>query len=293
MKMARAAMFLLLAFVLIGCNRNGSSSGNKGTNLSIVVWSPFPPATNQYRHLEHLQLLQSNANALIATNPAFFSKQSEFRGMLAKDSLLRGLIGIPDSEPAVLNSWSESGLKWGRQVNDFCIVVSSPKTGQQFGQIELSLNNGKLVSIYDVESLYAKSFIEMRVRQIIGTREEALRLFANGNSGATAEEKAKAKKQLLEALFLPPDANAYIQMSAPGGSNEGQGYLTMNVLSSNNEAVFVVHINYPSSHSILREFGLLPRSYHFGGVQLFAAWTNVNTQGFLLDEEGFPYLKAP
>lgn len=260
--------------------REGGAGGSTSTNLSIVVWSSLPPTTNSYRHIEHLQELLKEANALMATNPAVFS-QFGARGRLADNSPLRGLLGIPVGESAYVTGWQSIAQR--------CVIISSSKTEQRFGRIKVNLGTGLIDSAYDVEALFVISEMERRLRQTVGTREEALRLFRGGLPDSPSPEQERATRALAAALFLPKDTKCYVQMSAPGGSNGGQGYLRVDVVSSSNPFEHVARVTYPIRHSLFSAFGLLRPSYRFGGLTLSPAWTNLNTAGFLIDSEGFPY----
>ena len=271
---------LLIAVCLIGCGRKGENARTTATNLSVVVWSSFPATTNLYHHEAHLQKLQQSANALIATNPAILS-QRQACGSLAKDSPLRRLLGIPSDEPA--------NVSWSQTIDHRFVRVRSARSQQRLGRLKLNLKTGLIETAYDVEALLVISEIERRLRQIVGTREEALRLFRAGLPEAPSREQEQATKALAGALFLPPELKLNVRMSAPGGSNRGQGYLTINTLSSSNTVEHIARVGYPAEDDLLSAFGLSGPSYRFGGVALAAAWTNLNTQGFHLDEERYPY----
>ena len=271
---------LLIAVCLIGCGRKGGNARNAATNLSVVVWSSFPPMTNLYRHTEHLQKLQQSANALIATNSTILSQQ-QARGSLAGNSPLRQLLGIPSNEP--------SSISWSQTFDHRLITVRSTRSQQRLGRLKLNLKTGLIESAYDVEALFVISEIERRLRQVVGTREEALRLFRGGPRESPSPEEQRAAKALAEALFLPPELKLHVRMSAPGGSNRGEGYLTITTLSSSNSVDHIARVGYPAEDDLLSAIGLFRPSYRFGGVALAAAWTNLNTQGFHLDEERYPY----
>jgi hypothetical protein len=282
--------FSFLPFIT-GCNNSNSiSSQNVGTNLSVIVWSSFPPKTNSYRHLEHLTNLLQQVSALVATNQELFS-QSQSRGQLTDNSPLRKLLGIPADEPAQ--------IRWVQSMDDRWITIRSSKSDQRFGWIKMNFHTGEIEAAYDVEAFFTISEIENRLRQTVGTREEALRLFGGRQSETLSPEQQQATKAIAEALFLPPDTKLYIQMSAPGGSNEGQGYLR---IMSNDDGQQIASVFYGINFSggnilteILSEFGLIHRkhNYKFGGPTLSSAWANLNTAGFLLDANGYPYSKIP
>ena len=283
-----AIILLLSLFFIIGRSpSNYGSSESVGTNLSIVVWSSFPPVTNSYRHLEHLTNLQQQANALAATNPAIFG-QSQAHGQLTENSTLRKLLNIPTKEPAQ--------IRWMQSMDDRWITIRSSKTDQRFGWIKLNLRTGTIEAAYDVEALFTISEIEHRLRQIVGTREEALRLFGGRKSETLSPEQQQATKAIAEALFLPPDTKLYVQMNAPGGSNEGQGYLRIDTSNDHPEQIASVFYGVDDASGnilaeILSEFALIHRkhNYRFGGPTLSSAWANLNTTGFLLDTNGYPY----
>lgn len=102
----------------------------------------------------------------------------------------------------------------------------------------------------------------------------------------------QATKALAAALFLPQDTKLHVRMSAPGGSNRGVGRLTIDTLSSSNSLDQVAQVGYPIDFNLFSAFGLSRPAYRFGGVSLSAAWTNLNTQGFQLDSERYPYPRA-
>ncbi|MFM2293896.1 MAG: hypothetical protein RLZZ350_309 [Verrucomicrobiota bacterium] len=282
MKTAVLTILLLFAFLWSGCNRNTSnSSSNSPTQLSLVVWAAFPLVTNSYRHLEHLTNLVQQANTLIATNPSVLG---QYHGYLAENSPLRVLLGIPKNEAA--------DVSWSATIDHRFLTIRSPKTHQRFGRIETSIRTSLVESCHDVEALYAFSEMERRLRQIVGTREEALRLFRGGLPDSPSAEQQRATKAIAEALLLPIDTKLYIHMSAPGGSNMGQGYLRIETVQSNGYPEQIAMVGYGVNDSLLTEFGLARHIYYFGGLRLSPAWTNLNTQGFLLDSKGFPYPKS-
>lgn len=268
---------LFIVLCLTGCDHKKGAGGNSFTNLSVVVWSQFPPPTNIYQHHKHLAKLQQQANAIIATNQPLFSQhQSRFN----ENSPLRLLLGVPTNEPA--------NVSWSQTMDHRYITISSAETGQRFGRFKVNLKSGLVDDAYDVEALFVVSEMERRLRQIVGTREEALRLFRGGLPKNPSPEQKRATKALAEALFLPKDTNLEIRMSAPGGSNGGRGYLDVSVVSTNSWER-VAHVGYPSNHGFLSAFGLTHPTYRFGGLRLEPFWTNLNTQGFLLDSSGIPY----
>jgi len=65
----KAIACLVIGLCLTGCNRKPGSIGSTTTNLSVAVWSSFPP-TNAYHHSDHLQKSCRNANTLISTDAA-------------------------------------------------------------------------------------------------------------------------------------------------------------------------------------------------------------------------------
>ncbi len=273
-----------MGLCLSGCGQRSGGGGSASTNLSVVVWASFPPTTNLYRHVEHLQELQRKANAVIATNSAIFS-QLQARGTLAGDSPLRLLLSIPSNEPATIS--------WSQTIDHRFITVRSSTSQQRFGRIKLNLKTGLIESTYDVEALYVISEMERRLRGVVGTREEALRLFRGGLPKSPSSEQEQATRALAAALFLPSDMKLYVRMSAPGGSNRGQGYLTIGALSSSNSLVGIARVGYPTDDNVFSAFGLSRPGYRFGGLSLLPAWTNLNTQGFQMDSDGYPYPKAP
>ncbi len=287
--------FSFLLFIT-GCdNSNSISTQNTGTNLSVIVWPSFPPQTNSYRHLEHLTNLLQQANALVATNQQIFS-QSQTHGRLTENSLLRKLLSIPTNELAEIYYVQSMDYRW--------VIIRSPKTEQRFGWMKLNLHTGAIEAAYDVEALFAISEIEHRLRQVVGTREEALRLFHGALPKTPSPEQERAVKAIAEALLLPPDTKLYIQMSAPGGSNMGQGYLIIYTSNDHPEQIASVfyHVGYANGNfltEILSDFGLIRRNYKysfggpFGSPTLSPAWANLNTAGFLLDTNGYPYPKIP
>jgi hypothetical protein len=210
MNATKLMVCLLIGLLLTGCGRKGGSGGSASTNLSVVVWSSFPPTTNSYRHSEHLQQLQHRANALIATNSAIFN-QPQARGKLAGNSPLRSLLSIPSNEPATIS--------WSQTVDHRFITVRSSTSQQRLGRIKLNLKTG---------------LIESR----------------------------------------------------------GQGYLTIDVLSFTNSLDHIARVGYPSDDNLFSAFGLSSPGYRFGGLSLSPAWTNLNTQGFQIDSDGYPYPKA-
>ena len=271
---------LAIGLGLTSCGLKGGNSGSASTNLSIVVWSPFTLTTNSYRHAEHLQQLQQAANIIIATNASVFG-QAQARGKLSANSPLRGLLGIPSSE--------EANLTWWQTMDQRCVIVRSSKTEQRFGQIKVNLRTGGVDSAYDVKALFVISEMERRLRQIVGSREEALRLF-RGESASP--ERERATKAVAEALLLPPDTKLDVRMSAPGGSNRGYGHLRVATVSSNSWQD-LAYVGYPPNYGLLSAFGLSRPTYRFGGLRLSPAWTNLNSQGFLLDAESLPFPKSP
>lgn len=283
MNATKLMLCLLIGLSLMGCGRKGGSGGSASTNLSVVVWSSFPPTTNSYRHSEHLQQVQQRANALIATNSAIFS-QSQARGNLAGNSPLRSLLSIPSNEPATVS--------WAQTIDHRFITVRSSTSQQRLGRIKLNLKTGLIESAHDVEALFVISEMERRLRQVVGTREEALRLFRGGLPESPSSEQEQAAKALAVALFLPNDTKLYVRMSAPGGSNRGQGYLTIDVLSSSNSLDHIARVGYPTDDNLFSAFGLSRPGHRFGGLSLSPAWTNLNTRGFQIDSDGYPYPKA-
>jgi len=284
MKFWRPIFWLWAALSLTGCDgKNGSGGGGSAsTNLSIVVWSPFLPTPGSYQHLQHLGQLRQKARVLMATNSSIFGWRLN-PAKLPKDSPLRNLLGIPLDESAYMRC-GETGVD---QVVQNYIIIYSPKSEQRFGEVKVNRKTGLVDSAYDVESLFVLSEMERRLRQVVGTRQEALRLFSQGSRTSTSPEQQRAKKALFEALFLPPDADLAIRMSAASGSNEGQGHLA--VLG---DFGIVATVDYPIDDDIRSAFGLSHPSYKFGGLRLYPPWTNLNTQGFLIDSGGIPYPKT-
>lgn len=283
MNAAKLLTCFLIGLWLTGCGQKSGTGGSSSTNLSVVVWPAFPPTTNSYRHSEHLQQLQKKANALIATNSAIFS-QSQARGNLAGNSPLRLLLSIPSNEPATVS--------WSQTIDHRFITVRSSTSQQRLGRIKLNLKTGLIESAHDAEALFVISEIERRLRQIVGTREEALRLFRGGLPESPSSEQEQAAKALAAALFLPNDTKLFVRMSAPGGSNRGHGYLTIDVLSSTNSLDHIARVGYPTDDNLFSAFGLSRPGYRFGGLSLSPAWTNLNTQSFQIDSDGYPYPKA-
>jgi len=281
MSTAKLMTFLVIGLTIAGCGRKGGSGGSAATNLSVTVWPSFPPTA--YRHIEHLQQLQTNANILIATNPAILS-QWQARGNLAENSPLRVLLNIPTKEPATVS--------WSVTIDHRFITVQSAKSQQRLGRIKFNHKTGLVESAHDVEALFVVSEIERRLRQIVGTRAEALRLFHGGLPKSPSQEQQQATKALAAALFLPQDTKLYVRMNAPGGSNRGQGYLTIDALSSSNSLDRVAQVGYPIDFNLFSAFGLSRPVFRFAGVSLSSAWTNLNTQGFQLDSERYPYPQA-
>jgi hypothetical protein len=284
MNTARFATCLFIGLCFVGCGQKGGGGGSASTNLSVVVWPSFPPTTNSYRHVEHLQQLQRKANALIATNSALFS-QLQARGNLAGDSPLRSLLSIPSNEPATISC--------SQTIDHRFITVRSSTSQQRFGRLKLNLKTGLIESAYDVQALFVISEMERRLRQVVGTREEALRLFRGGLPELPSSEQEQAARVLTAALLLPSNMKLYVQMSAPGGSNRGQGYLTISALSLINSLDCIARVVYPTDDNLFSAFGLSRPGYRFGGLSLSPAWTNLNTQGFQIDSAGYPYPKAP
>jgi len=278
-------LWLLAILSITGCERKSGPNGGASlsTNLSVVVWSPFLPTPNSYRHLQHLGQLNQEANALIATNNSIFGQSSA--GKLGTDSPFRQLLGIPLDRPA--------NVTWWQTMDQRCIMIRSAKTEQWLGQIKINLKTGLVDSTHDVEALFVLSEIERKLREVVGTREEALRLFGGASRDSRSPEQLRAGKALAEALFLPPDAKLLIDMMAPGGSNGGRGYLIVEVILPSGQTEQVASVGYPSVENILSMFGVSHPTYRFGGLALAPAWTNLNTQGFLLDSDGIPYPKMP
>lgn len=283
---------LCLLFISSRNSVDHGSTENIGTNLSVIIWPSFPPQTNSYRHLDHLTNLLSQANSLIATNRVIFSQSQTF-GRLAANSPFRKLLGIPTNQPAQ--------IRWTLSMDNFWISIRSTKSEQQFGWIKLNQHSGAIEAVYDIEALFTISELEYRLRQVVGTREEALRLFAGRQPEKTPAEQQQATRAIAEALFLPPETELYIRMSAPGGSNMGQGYLRIETPQTNGYPKEIASVFYGvhSSGNILTEilssFGLMHRhyQYRFGGPRLSSEWTNLNTAGFMLDTNGYPYPKTP
>jgi hypothetical protein len=135
--------------------------------------------------------------------------------------------------------------------------------------------------------------VERRLRQVVGTREEALRLFRGGLPKSPSPEQQKAVKEIIDALFLRSDAEIDINMSAPKGTNMGQGYLTV-VIGANGRPEFVARVFYGIEggwSELFAQFGLARHHYKFSGLSLMSDWENLNAQGFLLDTNGIPYPK--
>jgi hypothetical protein len=194
------------------------------------------------------------------------------------------LLGIPSNEPATIS--------WSQTIDHRFITIRSSTSQQRLGRLKLNLRTGLIESAHDVEALFVISEIERRLRQIVGTREEALRLFRGGSPQSPSPEQEGATRVLAEALFLPPNTKLYVRMSAPGGSNRGQGYLTIDTLSSSNSVDHLARVGYPTDDNLFSAFGLSRPSYRFGGVSLSASWTNLNTLGFQLDVDGYPFPQA-
>ena len=275
----KSLISVLIVWACCGCGPREKAGQAGATNLSVVVWPSISQKTNSYRHAEHLQKLLPLANALIAINPSIFS-QSEALGQLANDSPLRALLGVPREEPAYM-TWGQTSTAWS-------IYVHSSVSEQRFGKIVVNLGTGRVDSVYDVEALFVISEMERRLRQVVGTREEALRLFRGGLHEPLSNEQKDAVHAIKSALFLPEDVNCHIQMSAPGGSNRGQGYLHVSVYSQNSSEI-IARVSYPRRDGILSAFGLGRADFPFGGLWLAKGWTNWNTERLLLDSNNFPY----
>ena len=272
----RPIVILLVTGVLFyGCDKINEvgKARNGATNLAVIAWSPFLPAPKTYNHPRHLAELNQKASLLLATNKSLFGQHS---GRLASDSPLRWLFGIPPEVPASFSWWLSSIPEMG-------IHVMSAKTGQLLGDVRIDPGTGLIKSTHDVSSLFVLSEIKRRLWQVVPNREEALRLFHGPfGGGQLSPEQQRAKRALLEALFLPPDLDVSIQMSAPGGTNGGVGYLNILFFSlSDNKSPYLIMITFPRP------------DFELGGVRFTAQWVHLNTQGFLLDTEGFPYPKPP
>ncbi len=272
--MRRIAILVLAGACVCGCDRdNGSSKArSETTNLAVVAWSPFLPTPKSYNHLKHLAELNEKASLLMATNKALFGQHS---GRLPADSPFRWLFGIPGDIPARFSWWLSSIPEQG-------VSVVSTKTGQLLGDVRVDPRTGTIKSTHDVTSLFVLSEVKRRLRQVVPNREEALRLFGPPFGVGGSAERALAKKMLLDALFLPPDLEVEIQMSAPGGSNGGVGYLHLMLANSqDNESPYIARIVFPRPN------------FDLGGVVFSEQWVRLNTQGFLLDLERIPYPKPP
>lgn len=150
------------------------------------------------------------------------------------------------------------------------------------GDINVNIKTGRVETVYDVASLFIQSQIKCRLRQVAGTREAALRSFGPPfNAGPLTSERLRAQVALLDALYLPTNLPVDIQMSAPGGSNGGVGYLWIfEGAFERGKDPAIVHMIYPRPNFVL------------GGVGFTSNWARLNTQGFRLDSNGIPYLKV-
>ena len=101
-----------------------------------------------------------------------------------------------------------------------------------------------------MKALLVISEMERRLRQIVGTREEALRLFRGGLPNSPSPEQEQAAQAVASALFLPRDRKYSVRMSAPGGSNRGRGYLTVDVLSSSHSVDHVARAGYATRDNV-------------------------------------------
>ncbi len=276
MKRIARIILLFLAVVTAGCNRD---SGGSTEVSSPAVWP-----TNEYRHLEHITNLVRQANVIVATNQAFLNQWSE-RG----DFPLRGFLGIPATEPTG-KIWAQGGAQ-GIEYSK--IIFYSSNTGKLLGEITIKPRSNQIESVHDFESLFMFDEMEGKLRRIVGTREKALRLFQDGLPDSSSTEQERVAKDIVNALFLPLDVRIEISMAAPGGSNRGQGYLTIEAAQKRYmEPVAQVFYGIGDEgfiRGILVQFGLWHDHYEFDHLTLWPAWTNVNTQGFLLDTDGFPY----
>ena len=186
-------------------------------------------------------------------------------------------------------------MDWLQRGNDyFLITIRSSKNEQLLGQIKINLQSKHVESVHDVETLFLFNEMESQLRQIAGTRQNAIRLFASWRSvDSHSPEQEQAFKTVVEALFLPADdKKASIDMSAASGTNLGQGHLMVIALMPDGRPQVVAGVSYPvkdSLFNLLSFYGLARFTYTFGGLSLYPAWTNANTQGLLLDGDGFPY----
>ena len=267
-RVIHVAASILAGLIVAACNPSKlKTSDSLATNISVTAWSPFLPVPSSYNHLQHLADLNQKANSLVSTNKALFGQHA---GSLPENSPFRALFGIP-REVTANSSWWESG-------DQLCIYIVPTKSRQCLGQVKVNLHTGLIDSTYDVASLYIFSEIERRLRQVVPTRDEALRIFSNNLGDPPSPERQRATKSLLDALFLPPETQVQIQMSAPGGSNGGVGYLYLMTESvSSNESPVIARIVFPRP------------DFYLGGLSLSPRWTNLNTQKFLLDSQGIPY----
>jgi hypothetical protein len=96
---------------------------------------------------------------------------------------------------------------------------------------------------------------------------------------------------LMTPIFVNKPVCSLIDMSAPGGSNEGQGYLNVSVLLPGEQFEEMAKVTYPIVGNGPNALRLYHPRYKFGGLRLYPAWTNLNSQGFLIDSDGIPYPK--
>jgi len=280
MKRIARTILLFLAVVTAGCNRD---SGGSTEVSSSAVWP-----TNEYRHLEHITNLVRQANVIVATNQTFLNQWSEHG-----DFPLRGFLGIPATEPTG-KIWAQG---WAQGIEYNKIIFYSSKTGKLLGEIRIKPRSNQIESVHDFESLFMFDEMESKLRRIVGTREKALRLFRGGLPESPSTEQERVAEDIANALFLPSDVKTEISMAAPGGSNRGQGYLTIETVQKRYMEP-VAQVFYGTGgdgiiRGILVQFGLWHHHYEFDHLTLWPAWTNANTQGLLLDPDGFPYPQAP
>jgi hypothetical protein len=192
------ALILLSAsaiLILTDCGKQSATqhSSTDSTNFSVVPWSPFSSPPKTYDHLRHLAELKDQANLLIANNKSIFRQNT---GDLPAASPFRQLFGIPVNTAATF-AWWPSGS------NQAALTIRAPDTRQDLGDIIVNTKTGRIDSAHDVPALFVLSQIKSRLRQLVPTSQEALRLFGppyDPNPATPAQERAHAA--VLEALFL-------------------------------------------------------------------------------------------
>lgn len=277
----------LMVICAAGCTKERGNEESRKQELALLdlVEPSGKSGTNIYHHLEHLEELRQRANSMLATNPfLFLGKQHGFsrHSVLPSDSPMRALLGIPSGVIAKIS------LSFSQDQGH--LLICSSATGQWLGQVDVNLKTGLVESIHDTKALAIRNQIEQKLRRIVGTREEALRLFsakARQNKPSDPERDAAVKK-LADALWLPSNLKLDVKMIAPGGSNRGFGCLSVFVFGSWDG---IVGIYYPVDDNLLSILNISPPHYRFGGFRFEPHWTNRNIKGLLLDSERIPYPK--